>query len=206
MYYKAFHQINKEDSTNGKMFSYKQDIWRKLPGTKDGYSCGIYVFDANGKLLDQFYYGPYQNGNKNILKPVRRLSIDDHGVIWAINNKSIYRFENDNWKRVYKSELNKLYDLIHIVGNRKVLTTNDGVFEAEFNENNNNFTIYNQLESKRIFKGFYIDHEEGGYLYLPLQSQAILVFQEENGKFQFRTRLVTGKGVHSIYEDRDSGY
>lgn len=159
---------------------------------------GVFRFTSGGQLIEQF---KYRNSGSNKLSPIKHLSKDDKGNIWASSNSTIYIYKEGRWKPVfYKNEIS-FFSLQHISDENKLLTTNSGLFQLSKKTNNAWSIEAVEIENNENLKVFYSYHSKRkGSFYCSVNGKTLLelVWREQ--------QLVIGKeyeieaDVYSISE------
>ena len=152
---------------------------------------GIYVFDQKGVMKKKYVY------DKNF-NAIQKLSISKEHQIWAINDKAIFQLKNNNsWLEFTDKAHEKLFTLIHIAKDHKLISTSKGLIQFK--------TIAGKV-SETLLEGDYqvmyaLHSKFDNYLYFSNRGSELAIFKYFREELSEDTIIDVNADIYHIFED-----
>ncbi len=176
----------------------KGHIWCSTEGK------GIYEIDVHGKIVSHYKYKKKSSSLNGNLSPIKQLSIDDKGIIWAVGNNEVYNLVKNSWEVVYHLQKKFQYNMLHLSNNRKLIVTNEGIISLKKEDQKWEVDDSSLLEKELyVFKAF---KDSQNRIYLPQSDKKILIYSYENEHLRLLKQIEINTSVYAICEHKNEIY
>lgn len=163
---------------------------------------GIFVFSKDEDLLQRHIYESGEIGSLAI-DELKHLSVDQAGNVWCLGRQAIFRYDPKvkQWNQVLACPDQELFFLMFLRSGRKLLTTNEGIFNLRETDGSYVLTPAKDIENNDQFNFFHLLESKAGKVYLPSKLKDLLVYEQDDVfSLKLSSKKVLGGEVYGMVE------